>query len=151
MGALLEHLSERGVISWDQGHWQIGVSLKEIDVGVPDCLRKTIEAQIDRLTSEERRVLEAASLSSIGRTRFGVASRSAVIEMDADQFEEVCEALSRRHGILRSAAADKLTNGAISAHALRSNAFFKSIRVTATTVTSENIMRKRRCKSSPGA
>ena len=115
MEALLERLSERGVISWDQGHCQIGVSLNEIDLGVPDCLRKTIEAQIDRLNPEERRVLEAASLSGSGRTRFGVASRSAVIEMDVEAFEEVCEALSRRHGILRSAVAEKLTNGAISA------------------------------------
>jgi len=115
LGALLEHMSERGVISWGQGHWQIGVSLKESDLGVPDCLRKTIEAQIDRLTSEEQQVLEAASLSSAGRTRFGVASRSAVIEMDVEAFEKVCEDLSRRHGILRSAVAEKLTNGAISA------------------------------------
>jgi predicted ATPase len=114
MGAVLEHLSERRVISWDQGHWQIEVSLKEIDPWVPDCLRRTIEAEIDRLSSEEQRVLEAASLN-IGSTRFGVASRSAVVEMDAEAFEEVCEALSRRHGILRPAVAEKLTNGAISA------------------------------------
>jgi predicted ATPase/DNA-binding winged helix-turn-helix (wHTH) protein len=115
MGALLEHLTEQGVVLCDRGHWQIGVLLEEFDLGVPDCLRKTIEAQIDRLTSEEQRVLEAASLNSTGPTRFGVASRSALIEMDVVAFEEVCEALSRRHGILRSAGTETLPNGAISA------------------------------------
>jgi len=112
---LLEHLAQRGMISWEQGHWHIGCSVKEIDLGVPDCLRKTIDAQIERLTSEEQRVLEAASLSSMGRTHFGVASRSAAIDMDPETFEDTCEALSRRRGILRPAAPEKLANGAISA------------------------------------
>jgi predicted ATPase len=115
MVTLLEHLAERGVVSWEQAPWHIGVSLKESDLGVPDCLRKTIGAQIEQLTSEEQRVLEAASLSSIERTGFGVASRCAAIDMAPEIFEEICEALSRRHGILRPATPEKLSNGAISA------------------------------------
>jgi DNA-binding winged helix-turn-helix (wHTH) protein len=115
MVTVLENLAEQGAISWEQGHWHIGVSLKEIDPAVPDCLRKTIEAQIERLTTEEQRVLEAASLTSMGRMRFGVASRSAAINMDPETFEGICEALSRRHGILRPAAPEKLPTGTISA------------------------------------
>ncbi len=115
MVTVLEHLAEQGVVSWEQGHWRAGVSLKDIDPGVPDCLRKTIEAQIERLTAEEQRVLEAASLNSMGRTRFGVASRSVAIDMDPETFEGVCEALSRRHRILRTAGPEKLANGSISA------------------------------------
>lgn len=115
MVTVLEDLAERGLISRDRGNWHIGVSLKERDLAVPDCLGKTIEAQIDGLTTEEQRVLEAASLSSKGRTHFGVVSRAAAIEMNPEAFEETCEALSRRHGILRPAAPEKLTNGTISA------------------------------------
>jgi DNA-binding winged helix-turn-helix (wHTH) protein len=132
MVTVLEHLAERRVISWEQGHWYVGVSLREIDLGVPECLRKTIEAQIERLTTVEQRVLEAASLSGIGHTRFGVASRSAAIEMDPERFEETCEQLSRRHGILRPATPEKLTNGAISAcyefvHALYQEVCYRRI------------------------
>ena len=60
------------------------------------------EGQIERLSPEEKRVLEAASLESIGRSRFAVASRAGVIDMDPEAFEGVCDTLSVRHRIVRS-------------------------------------------------
>jgi DNA-binding winged helix-turn-helix (wHTH) protein/tetratricopeptide (TPR) repeat protein len=115
MVAALEHLEERGLISRERGGWQPRVALEEIDLGVPESLSRMIEAQIERLSKEEKRVLEVASLESIGRSRFGVASRAAVIDMDPEAFEGVSETLSRRHRIVRPSGTEKLADGTVTA------------------------------------
>src|SRR6266851_206457 len=113
MVAALEHLEERGLISRKRGYWQHTVALEEIDLGVPESLSRMIEAQIERLSAEEQRVLEVASLQSVGR--FSVASAAGVIDMDAEVFEGVCETLSQRHRIVRSAGSVKLADGTVTA------------------------------------
>jgi predicted ATPase len=60
-------------------------------------------------------VLEAASLESIGHSRFGVAVRAAAIDLDPEVFEGVCETLSRRHRMVRSAGSYKLADGTLTA------------------------------------
>ena len=70
MVAALEHMTERGLISRENGEWRLRVALKEIDLEVPESLRQMIEAQIERLSPEEQRVLEVASLRSISGSRF---------------------------------------------------------------------------------
>jgi tetratricopeptide (TPR) repeat protein len=71
--------------------------------------------QIERLREEEKRVLEVASLESIGSFRFGVAARAAVTDLEAEVFEGVCETLSQRHRIVRSAGSEKLADGTVTA------------------------------------
>ena len=115
MVAALNHMTERGLITRKKGSWRFRVALKGIDLEVPKSLQQMIEARIDRLSPEEQRVLEVASLRSISSPRFGVASRSAVINLEPEVFEGVCETLSRRHCILRSAGSEKLADGTVSA------------------------------------
>jgi hypothetical protein len=86
MVAVLEHLEERGLISREDGGWQPRVALEKIDLGVPESLSRMIEAQIEQLSTEEKRVLEVASLESIGHARFAVASSASVIDMDPEAF-----------------------------------------------------------------
>ena len=58
MVAALEHMAERGLISRQNGAWQLKVPLDEIDPEVPESLRQVIEAQIERLTTDEQRRLK---------------------------------------------------------------------------------------------
>jgi tetratricopeptide (TPR) repeat protein len=111
--AALEHLEERGLISPEHGGWQPRVALEEINLGVPESLSRMIEAQIERLSTEEQRALEGASLHGAGR--FGVAATAGLIDMDPEAFECVCETLSRRHRIVRSAGSLKLADGTVTA------------------------------------
>jgi tetratricopeptide (TPR) repeat protein len=113
MVAALEHLEQRGLISREHGGWEPRVALEEIDLGVPQSLSRMIEAQIERLSTEEKRVLEVASLESIGYSRFAVAARAGAMDMDPEAFEGVCETLSRRHRIVRSATSEKLADGTV--------------------------------------
>jgi DNA-binding winged helix-turn-helix (wHTH) protein/tetratricopeptide (TPR) repeat protein len=113
--ASVEKLTQRGFVSQESGAWKLLKPLQDIDLEVPESLRQMIEMQIDLLSPDVQRVLEAASLESIGRFRFAVAGRAAAGGIEQDVFEEVCETLSRRHFILRVADPVKLRGGMISA------------------------------------
>ena len=115
MVTALDDMIERGLISWNKGSWQLRDALKGIDLEVPKNLQQMIEVQIDRLSHEEKRVLEVASLESVGRSRFAVAPSAAAGDLDPQLFEDVCETLSRRHRIVRSAGSLTLADGTISA------------------------------------
>ena len=115
MVAALEHFCEQGLISRELGYWQLKVSLEEIELGVPEGLGKMIEAQIERLSTEEQRVLEVASLQSVGPCRFAAITRASLIDMEPEAFENVCEALSRRHRIVRLSTPRKLADGRVTA------------------------------------
>jgi DNA-binding winged helix-turn-helix (wHTH) protein len=111
----LNDMTDRGLISRDKGSWRLGVAPQRIDLAVPKSLEQMIEALIDRLNPDEQRVLEIASLESVGDSRFAV-SRGAIIDLGQEAFEEICEVLSRRYRIIvRSADTQKLPNGTVSA------------------------------------
>ena len=114
MVAALDHLIGRGLIARESGGWQLRRPVNEIDLAVPENLREMIEVQIERLSPEEQQVLEVASLTQ--HRAFSVIARAAAaMDADTDQFEMVCERLSRRTHILRPGTFEELPDGTISA------------------------------------
>ena len=63
MRAALDHLTQQGLLAREPDRWQLRVPLEDIDLGVPESLRQVIEAQIARLSPEEQRALEVASVT----------------------------------------------------------------------------------------
>jgi len=57
-----------------------------------------IEAQIERLSLEEQRALESASV--VGTT-FAVDIGAAAADLGEEEFEDICDRLSRQHRIVR--------------------------------------------------
>jgi len=112
--AVLDHMQQRGFITHDKANWRIHVPLESIGLEVPETLRQMIEAQIDRLSPDEQLVLEVTSLSSAGHARFAVIPGAAAAEMEPEAFENACEKLVRRHGILRAAKPEKFPDGTVS-------------------------------------
>ena len=108
MVALLDHMIERGLISPENGKWQLRVPLKKIHLDVPETLRQMIEAQIDRLTIEEQRALEVAS---VGGALFYAGVVARAMKVDAELLEELFERVSRRSRILRSAEPQQSAGG----------------------------------------
>ena len=115
MAAVLEHMQDRGLIAVDVGSWQIKTPLENVALEVPEDLRRMIELRIEGLSEEEQRALEAASLESVGRLRFAVASRAPLIDMEPAAFEDTCETLSRRHRIISPAGSVEFPDGTVSA------------------------------------
>src|SRR2546428_12903239 len=130
MVATLDHLIGRGLIA-REGGWRLRRPLEEIGLAVPESLREMIEIQIERLSPDEQRVLEAASLTQ--HRAFSVIARAAAA-MDADpgQFERICERLSRPGPILQPGTPEELPDGTISpfyefAHALYREVLYNRI------------------------
>jgi len=126
MVAALDHLTERGLISRENGGWQLKSPLEKIDLEVPESLRQMIEAQIERLTPEEQRALELASVTGIS---FLASISASAANLDPEDFEDLCEKLSRRHHIVRSAGSQRLAGGIVSQryefeHALYREVFY---------------------------
>jgi predicted ATPase/DNA-binding winged helix-turn-helix (wHTH) protein len=111
MVAAIEHLTKRGLITRDTGRWELRVALETIDLEVPDSLGQMIEVRLARLSQEEQRVLEAASITG---TTFSPGVNAAGTNFHQANFEEICETLARRHAIVRSVGARQFPNTAIS-------------------------------------
>jgi tetratricopeptide (TPR) repeat protein len=129
MVAALDHMIERGFLSRANGGWKLKVAVEEVALEVPQKLRRMIEAQIDGLTPETQRVLEAASVA--GMVFSGEVCAKAT-NLDPETFEELCEELSRRHHIVRSAGSAHLPIGTVSGgyefvHALYREVFYRRL------------------------
>jgi len=110
MVAAIQHMTQRGLISVENRTWQLRVPVEEIDLSVPENLRRMIEARIERLSEEEQRMLEVASVAGV---TFSAASVAAAAQMDEIDLEDVCEKLCCRHLILRSAGLHMFADGSV--------------------------------------
>ena len=129
MVTALDHLTERGLVCRESGAWKLRVQLEEIELEVPQKLRRMIETQIDRLAQEEQRALEAASVAGIA---FLPEVCATAANLDLEAFEDLCQELARRHHVVRSAGSQQLPDGTVSArcefvHALYREVFYRRL------------------------
>jgi hypothetical protein len=90
---------------------RLALPLQQIDLGAPESLRQMIEIQVERLSSEERRALEVASVAGV---LFSTAVTAAAASMDVESFESLCEELSCRHQMVRLADPQEFPDGTAS-------------------------------------
>jgi predicted ATPase/DNA-binding winged helix-turn-helix (wHTH) protein len=124
MVAAIEHLTKRGLITCDTGRWELRVALETIDLEVPDSLGQMIEVRIARLSQEEQRVLEAASITG---TAFSPGVNAAGTNLQQATFEEICETLARRHAIVRSVGTRQFPDSAISSRYEFAHAMYREV------------------------
>jgi DNA-binding winged helix-turn-helix (wHTH) protein/predicted ATPase len=100
-------LREGSIVDSDDG-WILATEIEKIQVGVPDGIRQMIEKQIDRLSAEEQRVLEAAS--AVG-AEFASLAVVAGLGMDRATVETCFDELARRGQFIRDLGVQELPNG----------------------------------------
>jgi predicted ATPase len=129
MVAALDHMCDRGLIALENGAWQIKISLEKIDLEAPESLRQMIELQIDRLSKEQQRILEVASV--LRKFPLSVTIGAAVSNLEPDTCEELLEGLVRRHQVIRRAGFRDYKTGASSCyefvHALHRDVLYNRI------------------------
>jgi predicted ATPase len=112
MIAILEHLmAQRFLIQPETeggAAWKLRVPFEEMELGVPAGLAQMIEVEMERLSPEEQRLLEAGSLAGIV---FPVWAAAAALGADAAELEDACDRLSRRVHFLERAGQDELPDG----------------------------------------
>jgi predicted ATPase/DNA-binding winged helix-turn-helix (wHTH) protein len=124
MVATLEHMRSHGLVSREAAGWRLTVPPDRIEVGVPDGLRRLIEARIERLSADERKVLEAASAA--GAT-FVARITAAAANLDQEYFEDLCDGLSRRQQIVRLTGIHRFPDGSVSARYEFRHAIYRDV------------------------
>ena len=107
---LVEYLADQKAIVEEQGSWKLCADLTEVERGVPSNLRELIQKQIERLSPDERTVLEAASVAGMECSSAAIA---AGLENTVEWVEEHCEELARRHQFLSPAWLIQLPDGTV--------------------------------------
>jgi len=107
---LVEYLTDQKMIVDDQGTLNLRADLSEIKHEVPANLRQLIERQIERLSPDERMVLEGASVAGMECSSAAIA---AGLDRPAEWVEKQCEELARRHQFLSPAWLAQLPDGTI--------------------------------------
>jgi predicted ATPase len=105
-------LVSRGIIAPGEEQWVLPERVADIDLAVPDNLRQLIERQIERVSAEEHKVLEAASVAG---AEFSAAAVAAGVEQSAEAVEAQCEALVRREQFLRAHGTAEWPDGTVAA------------------------------------
>ncbi len=94
------------------------------EVCLPDTLRQLIEYKLEKLHPEERRLLEAASVT--GR-EFGAAAVAAAVGEEAVQIEERCAELVRGHQFIQLTGTSEWPDGTITTRYRFSHALYQEV------------------------
>lgn len=97
--------------------------------GVPATIQQMIERQLDRLRSEEQRVLEVASVAGM---QFSAATVAAAAMMTTSEVEALCAGLVRREQFLRTDGISEWPDGTVAAgyrflHALYQDVLYERV------------------------
>jgi len=125
--AILEHLiAQRFIVrECDEGAvWEQRAPFNEMEASVPDGLAQMIELEIERLTPDEQRLLEAASVMSVAFPAWSVA---AALEMDAFDAEEACDELAQRLYFVERVGEDELPDGTRSAFYVFAHGLYREV------------------------
>ena len=126
--AILNHLiAERFLVKAGPGsdtNWELRGPLLQSETGIPEELAQMIEVEIARLSAQEQRLLEAASLINVAFPSWAVA---AALEEDLTATEDACDALARRVSFIRRAGHDELPDGTRSAFYVFAHGLYREV------------------------
>ena len=134
--AILEHLTAQGFLIRDGAsgqsdgtvRWEQRVSFQELqlemEASVPDGLAQMIELEIERLSQQDQRLLEAGSLIN---TAFPAWAVAAALEEDTAETEEACDGLARRLYFVQRAGQDELPDGTRSAFYVFAHELYREV------------------------
>lgn len=100
----------QGVLREVGGRWKLTVKVEALAASMPESLRQIIEKQLTLLTSEEQRLMEAASV--IG-SEFSTATLASGLEEQLGRTEECCEGLAKRAQFLRAKGTLTFSDGTV--------------------------------------
>jgi DNA-binding winged helix-turn-helix (wHTH) protein len=124
MVATLDHLRTQRLLVRDVADWSLRYPLAEIELGVPGRLTAMIELQLERLSDEDLRLLEAGSIAG---TIFPAWAVAAVLERELPDVEEVFSDLVRRVRLVSIAGQDELPDGTYSSFYVFAHAMYREV------------------------
>jgi DNA-binding winged helix-turn-helix (wHTH) protein/predicted ATPase len=98
--------------------------LIEVAQSVPEGIRQMIERQSERLTTDEQRVLEGASVAGVD---FTTAIVAAALEAEVEQVEVYCERLVQRKQFLSPQGIAERPDGTVAGRYVFSHALYQQV------------------------
>ena len=105
--ALGDYLSGRAALSGNDVPWSAALA-GELDTDIPETLRGMLEAQLDMLAPENRRMVEAASAVGV---EFDAQCVAAALEARVEEADAILSGLARTHALLEVAAEREWPDG----------------------------------------
>src|SRR5438034_1038032 len=84
---VVDDLVRQGLLRQSEGGWELKVGIEEVAARVPESVQQMIEKQLERLSPEDQRVLEVASVAGI---EFSAAAVAASVEAAVAEGDERC-------------------------------------------------------------
>jgi DNA-binding winged helix-turn-helix (wHTH) protein len=110
--SMVDDLVRRGEVIEDSGRWRLRTWMNRLDDRLPDTLRRLVYEQIERLSDEDRRLVEAAAV--VGAS-FNAAAAAAALQVDPADAEDRCVSLALRGRLLEQQPAVNWPDGTVSA------------------------------------
>jgi predicted ATPase len=108
----VDYLVEQKIVTEESGRWTVHTDkVKEVSEVIPDTLRQLIERQVERLSDEDQRALEVASI--VGG-EFSVAEAAVGLPGDLEACELQYEHLARIGQFLRTEGVAEWPDGTLS-------------------------------------
>jgi DNA-binding winged helix-turn-helix (wHTH) protein len=108
--AYLDELLARGAIGRREGRWILTADLEELAARPAETIVELIALQLDRLSPDEQRVLEAASTVGV---EFAAGLLAAALDVPVERADELCDGLARRNLFLRRAGTEEWADGSL--------------------------------------
>jgi DNA-binding winged helix-turn-helix (wHTH) protein/tetratricopeptide (TPR) repeat protein len=126
MVTAVEYLVAHGLIreASDTETWQLNARLDQVRSSVPKSLQQTIGGQIDRLTADEREVLQTASIDGVEFTSRMVA---AGLRRDVARVDACCDSLAQRQWMLRETGLEEFPDGSCSARYQFTHSLYREV------------------------
>jgi hypothetical protein len=126
---LIDHLVERGLLGKSIERSQIRARTEALRTAIPEGLRAVIEPRLERLTPDERRVFETASVVGPEFAAHAIASVApASTELgDVEVVEQLCDGLVRRQEMLRESGESTWPDGTTSARYAFRHALYQQV------------------------
>lgn len=121
---LTDHWVSHGWITHAGGRWDTHADLQRLTLKVPDDLAAIVERRLDRLSAQERRMVEAASVSGV---RFVAASVAAAAALEVTHVDDRLSALARRRLLLRADGEETWPDGTSSGRYRFAHALFRDV------------------------
>jgi tetratricopeptide (TPR) repeat protein len=129
--AMLDHLTQTGVLKEANGAWRLTVPVDRIDPDVPESLKQMLDLQMGNLSEDERLVLKCASVAG---QQFTVCSVAIMLERPFSEIEQKCASLADRQFLQRGGMCE-LPSGVLTVehefkHSLYREALYRGLTIT---------------------
>ena len=129
MVTLVESWLTQGILLEQDGASALPAGVEALQAMVPDSLRQMIDMQLDWLSAEEQRVLEAASVAGV---EFSAAAVAAGLAQEVERVDDWCISLARRGQFLEARGEQTWPDGMVAGgyrfvHALYQHALYTRV------------------------